>query len=71
MVKKSFATSTRSGGALRLAGQGRRKRRGRGTKLGSKRNPWLVHVKNVQRRNPLMLYKNILKLAKKSYRKRR
>ena len=33
-------------------------------------NPWLAHVKSVRSQNAGMSFKNVLKLAKKSYKKR-
>ena len=33
-------------------------------------NPWLTHVKSVRSQNAGMSFKNVLKLAKKSYKKR-
>ena len=34
-------------------------------------NAWLAHVKNVRSQNAGMSFKNVLKLAKKSYKKRK
>lgn len=33
------------------------------------KNPWLAHVKVVKKENPKMLLSEVLKLAKKSYKK--
>ena len=32
-------------------------------------NPWLVHVKSTKAKNPKMSFKDVLKEAKKSYKK--
>ena len=34
-----------------------------------KSNPWVEHCKHVKAKNPSMLYKDVLKLAKESYKK--
>jgi len=34
-----------------------------------KENPWLTHVKKVKKKNPEMKFKDVLKEAKKSYKK--
>ena len=34
-----------------------------------KYNPWIEHCKHVKAQNPSMLYKDVLKLAKESYKK--
>lgn len=73
MIKK---TKSKKGGALRLAGV-----RGKGAlflagsgkmKVPSKAPwlaPWINHVNIVKDANPNMKYKDILKLAKQSYKK--
>ncbi len=39
-------------------------------KTGSKAtNPWLVHVKKTMKENPNLKFKDVLKLAKKTYKK--
>ncbi len=34
-----------------------------------KTNPWLVHVKKTMKENPKLKFKDVLKLAKKTYKK--
>ena len=34
-----------------------------------KENPWLSHVKLIKKKNPKMKFKDVLKEAKKSYKK--
>ena len=34
-----------------------------------KENPWLTHVKKVKKENPELKFKDVLKKAKKSYKK--
>jgi len=33
-------------------------------------NPWIIHVKSVKKKNPKMKFKDVLKEAKKSYKKK-
>jgi hypothetical protein len=35
----------------------------------AKENPWLIHVKKVKKENPKMAFKDVLKEAKKSWKK--
>ena len=37
--------------------------------MAKKENPWLTHVKKTMKENPKMEFKDILKLAKKTYKK--
>jgi hypothetical protein len=33
------------------------------------KNPWIIHVKKVKKENPKLALKEILKIAKRSYKK--
>jgi hypothetical protein len=37
--------------------------------MAKKENPWLTHVKKTMKENPKMEFKDVLKLAKKTYKK--
>lgn len=37
--------------------------------MTKKVNPWLMHVKDTKKKNPKMSFKDVLKEAKKSYKK--
>lgn len=32
-------------------------------------NPWALHIKNTQKKNPALMFKDVLKLAGKTYKK--
>ena len=38
-------------------------------RAAAKKNPWLIHVKKTSLKNPKMLFSQVLKLAKKTYKK--
>ena len=37
------------------------------TKTAKKENPWLTHVKKTMKENPTKKFKDVLKIAKKTY----
>ena len=39
------------------------------SKKTRKENPWLTHVKKTKKENPDLIFKDVLKKAKKSYKK--
>lgn len=39
--------------------------------MAKKTNPWLVHVKSVRDKNPKMAFKDVLKKAKSTYKKKK
>ncbi len=52
------------GGTLKLAGQGKKKK-----KRGPSKNPWIIHVKNTMAKNKGMPLQTVIGIAKKTYKK--